>query len=245
MILEVGKVVIDLGDTAVDPQSGTAAVAVDLINPDHHVRALSFDVMADNLECTECTADPDRALDFTCSAADQGDGTCRVVMYSTDPSAMIAQGSGQVATILYDALDAAAGNCEVLMPLNEQASEQFNEDLCTCGAPGEVCFKVCGDIYPQDCIGGECAGTVCGDGVVDLFDILEAIDIILGLQDPTICQINNADVPNGMPPYCGNPPGDPNCETDGDVDIFDVLVMIDKALGKVNCCDYCNFGQIF
>ena len=248
VILEIGKLVIDLGDTAVDPQSGTAAVAVDLINPDHHVRALAFDVVGmgdDNMECTACTADPDRALQFTCSAAEQDDGSCRVVMFSTDPSAVIQAGDGQVATILYDAIDPAAGDCVMLMPINEQASDQFNEDLCTCGAPGEVCFKTCGDIYPQDCIGGECADEVCGDGVVDLFDILEAIDIILGLQEATLCQISNADVPNGMPPYCGNPPGDPNCETDGDVDIFDVLVMIDKALGKANCCDFCALGVIY
>jgi hypothetical protein len=246
VILEIGKVVIDLGDTAVDPQSGTAEVTVDLINPDHHVRAIDFGVEANNLVCTACTADPNRALEFTCSAADQGDGTCRVVMYSTNPAALIAQGAGQVATILYDAVDPAAGNCEVVMPINELSSDQFNEDLCTCGAPGEVCFKTCGDIYPQDCIGGPCGDEqACGDGVVDLFDILEAIDIILGLQIATDCQLENADVPNGMPPYCGNPPGDPNCESDGDVDIFDVLVMIDKALGKANCCDYCTFGNIF
>ena len=248
IILEVGKVVIDLGDTAVNPESGTADVTVDLINPDHHVRALSFDVVGmgpDNLECTACTADPNRALQFTCSAAEQPDGSCRVIMYSTNPAALIAQGAGQVATILYDAIDPAAGDCVSLMPINEQSSDQFNEDLCTCGAPGEVCFKTCGDIYPQDCLGGDCASAVCGDGVVDLFDILEAIDIILGLQIATDCQLDNADVPNGMPPYCGDPPGDPNCQTDGDVDIFDVLVMIDKALGKTNCCDYCNFGNIF
>jgi hypothetical protein len=248
VILEIGKLVIDLGDTAVDPQSGTAAVAVDLLNPDHHVRALAFDVVGmgdDNMECTACTADPDRALQFTCSAAEQDDGSCRVVMFATNPSALIQAGDGQVATILYDAIDPAAGDCVMLMPINEQASDQFNEDLCTCGAPGEVCFKTCGDIYPQDCIGGECADEVCGDGGVDLFDILEAIDIILGLQEATICQIGNADVPNGMPPYCGNPPGDPNCESDGDVDIFDVLVMIDKALGKANCCDYCALGVIY
>jgi len=30
-----------------------------------------------------------------------------------------------------------------------------------------------------------------------------------------------------------------------DIDIFDVLVMIDKALGKMNCCEYCMFGDIF
>ena len=110
----------------------------------------------------------------------------------------------------------------------------------------EVCFKTCGDVYPQDCVGGPCGDTqVCGDGTVDLFDILEAIDIILGLQAATPCQIDNADVPNGMPPYCGDPAGDPNCETNDVVDIFDVLVIIDKALGKANCCDYCLFGQLF
>jgi hypothetical protein len=249
IILEVGKVVINLGNTAVNPESGTADVTVDLINPDHHLRALSFDITAmgdDNLVCTGCTADPDRALEFTCSAAEQPNGDCRVVMYSTNPAALIAEGAGQVATVLFDAEDPAAGNCVNLMPINEQSSDQFNEDLCTCGAPGEVCFKTCGDIYPQNCVGGPCVDEqVCGDGVVDLFDILEAIDIILGLQVPTPCQIDNLDAPNGMPPYCGNPPGDPNCETDGDIVIFDVLVIIDKALGKVNCCDYCNFAQIY
>jgi hypothetical protein len=249
IILEVGKVVIDLGDTSVNPESGTADVTVDLINPDHHLRALSFDITAmgaDNLVCTACTADPNRALGFTCSAAEQENGDCRVVMYSTNPAALIAEGAGQVATVLFDAEDPAAGNCVNLMPINEQSSDQFNEDLCTCGAPGEVCFKTCGDIYPQDCVGGPCGDEqVCGDGVVDLFDILEAIDIILGIQAATPCQIDNLDVPNGMPPYCGNPPGDPNCLTDGDIDIFDVLVIIDKALGKANCCDYCLFGQLF
>jgi hypothetical protein len=247
IILEVGKVIVDIGETAVDPQSGTASVPVDLINRDHNVAAIDVTVTTPNLECTACTADPDRALDFTCTAADQGDGTCRMIMYSTDPAGVIQAGTGQVATLLLDAVDAAAGNCEALEVAGVLAADLFNEDLCACGAPGEVCFKTCGDIYPQDCLaGGPCGEEdVCGDGVVDLFDILEAIDIILGLQEATLCQIGNADVPNGMPPYCGNPPGDPNCETDGDVDIFDVLVMIDKALGKANCCDYCNFGEIY
>ena len=201
----------------------------------------------DNLVCTECIVDPDRALEFTCSANEQPDGSCRVVLYNTNPSALLERGRGTIATVVYDAIDPGAGDCVCLMPVNIEASDQFNEDLCACQDPGDVCFRTCGDIYPQDCIGGPCGGSgdTCGDGVVDLFDILEAIDIILGLQEATICQIENGDVPNGMPPYCGNPAGTPNCEGDGDVDIFDVLVMIDKALGKANCCDYCLFGQIF
>ena len=249
IILEVGKVVIDLIDTAVNTERSTGEVNVNLINPDHHLRALSFDITSlddDNLICTECQAHYDRAPGFTCSAAEQANGDCRVVMYSTDPAALISQGAGQIATVIFDATDPAAGDCVNLIPINEQSSDQYNEDLCTCGAPGEVCFKTCGDIYPQDCTVGPCGdGIACGDGVVDLFDILEAIDIILGLQSATYCQGENGDVPNGMAPYCGNPPGDPNCQTDGDIDIFDVLVIIDKALGKINCCDYCLYGHLF
>ncbi len=100
-------------------------------------------------------------------------------------------------------------------------------------------------MYPQDCIGGCGGGTCCGDAVIDLYDVPEMDDIILGLQSATACQIANGDVPNGTPPCCGNPPGTPNCESDGDIDMFDRKVINDKALGRMNCCDYCLFGQIY
>jgi hypothetical protein len=95
----------------------------------------------------------------------------------------------------------------------------------------------CGDVYPPDSFPG---GGDCGDGVVNEFDILEEIDFYLGLTEPTECQKARADMPNGKPPYCGNPAGSPNCESDGMINIFDVLVVNDKALGQANCCDYCN-----
>ena len=250
VVIQIGKVIVDVQDATVDPESGSVSVDIDMINPEHFAKAVQIDIEEcqggeDNLICTECVIDPDRALEFTCSANEQVDGSCRVIIYNTNPAALIDQGRGTIATVIYDAIDPKTGDCVCLMPTDIEISDQFNEDLCACQDPGDVCFRTCGDIYPQDCIGGPCADTVCGDGVVDLFDILEAIDIILGLQTPTICQLENGDVPNGMPPYCGSPAGTPNCEGDGDVDIFDVLVMIDKALGKANCCDYCLFGQIF
>ena len=189
--------------------------------------------------------DADRALDFTCSTHELPDGSCRVVLYSTNPAALIMQGRGTVAQVIYEAGDAAVGDCVCLRPAEIQISDPYNEDLCACGLTGEVCFKTCGDIYPQDCVGGICADADCGDGIVDILDILEGLDIVLGLQTATSCQTGNGDVPNGVPPYCGNPPGTPNCEGDGDINIFDVLVMIDKALGKMNCCDYCLFGEIY
>jgi len=250
VIIEIGKVIIDVGDATVQPETESATVDINLINPEHHIRALVTDICEcgggeDNLVCTECLADPDRALDFTCSANEQPDGCCRLVIYSTDPAALITQGRGTVAQVVYQAGDAEVGDCVCLMPVNRRVSDQFNENICACHSPGDVCFRTCGDIYPQDCSGGPCADTSCGDGIVDLFDILETIDIVLGLQTATACQIGNGDLPNGMPPYCGNPPGTPNCESDGDIDIFDALVIIDKALGKINCCDYCLFGQIY
>ena len=256
--IEIGQIIVDIGETTIQPNTESAAVDINLINPEHSVRAITLDIAecdtaykADNLVCTQCVIDSSRALEYTCSANEQADGSCRVVLYATDPAAVIEQGRGTIAQVMYSAgpevepcADAA---CIDLCAINIKISDQFNEELCPCTSPGEVCFRTCGDIYPQDCeLGGDCgAVTCCGDGVIDLFDILEGVDIILNLQVATACQIGNGDVPNGMPPYCGNPSGTPNCETDGDIDIFDVLVMIDKALGKMNCCDYCLFGQIF
>ncbi len=250
VVIEIGKVIVDVGDTTVQPETESTTVNLDLINPEHHVRALLTDIAEcaggeDNLVCTGCMIDSNRALDFTCSANELPDGSCRVVLYSTNPAALILQGRGTVAQVIYQAGDANVGDCVCLRPVNIQISDPFNEDLCACQQTGEVCFKTCGDIYPQDCIGGPCADTDCGDGVVDILDILEGLDIVLGLQTATVCQIGNGDAPNGVPPYCGNPPGTPNCEGDGDIDVFDVLVMIDKALGKMNCCDYCLFGEIY
>ncbi len=253
--IDIGKVIVDIGDTNMQPNSESGLVDLNLINPEHSIRAMVTDICEcaggeDNLVCTQCMVDSDRALDFSCSANEQPDGCCRIVLYSTDPSAIITQGRGTVAQIAYSAgpeLDTCGEDaCIDLCPVDSKVSDQYNEDLCVCESPGEVCFRTCGDIYPQDCIGGTCgAPNCCGDGIVDLFDILEAVDIILNLQTATACQIGNGDVPNGIPPYCGNPSGTPNCESDSDIDIFDVLVIIDKALGKMNCCDYCLFGEIF
>src|SRR5690606_9477811 len=140
--------------------------------------------------------------------------------------------------------DADVGECVCLMPTDRRVSDQFNEDLCACQSAGEVCFRTCGDIYPQDCIGGSCGSTSCGDGTVDLFDILEMIDIILGLQHPTAFALGNSDVPNRMAPYCGNLHCNSNSKVEAHLNIIDVMVINEKALCKANCWDYCFFGQI-
>ncbi len=70
----------------------------------------------------------------------------------------------------------------------------------------------------------------CGNGKVDIFDVLAAIDITLGIGEYSDCQFSKADVPTGMPPECIDP--------DGEIDIFDIIVVIDVVLERENCCNY-------
>ena len=92
----------------------------------------------------------------------------------------------------------------------------------------------CGDIWPPESI----PGTSCGDGVIDLLDYYEAIDIFLGFVVPTPCQLQNGNIPDGKPPNCSN------CEGNGIFDLQDALVIADKAAGVDNCCDYCFDGDL-
>lgn len=59
-------------------------------------------------------------------------------------------------------------------------------------------------------------GDVSGDGVVDIFDVVKAINIALGRITPTDEEMYAADV-----------------NSDGEVDIFDVVRIINIALGRV------------
>ena len=68
-------------------------------------------------------------------------------------------------------------------------------------------------------------------------DILEEIDLALGILIPSDCQAGRADVPVGTPPYCSTP--------DDVINVLDVLVIIDMALGKSNCCDYYFLGKMY
>ena len=247
IVLQIGEIIADLSEETLSPETDSIGVDISVTNNSNTIRAMVMTIAEcdqgeDNLACNECVADPDRALPFTCSAEEQPDGSCRVVLYSTVD--LINEGEGVVATVLYDVIDAdACPHCVDLCITEAEAADQFNESLCTCTDSGQVCFDICGDIYPRDCLDPGCAP--CGDEVVDLFDILEMVDIILGFVEPTACQMDNGDVPNGMPPYCGSPSGSTNCLTDGVIDIYDLLVINDMALDKANCCDYCLSGKIY
>jgi hypothetical protein len=103
------------------------------------------------------------------------------------------------------------------------------------GSRAQTALSVCGDIFPP----GSPGAMDCGDGVVNALDAEEAIYLIENNITPTDCQLINGDVPNGIPEFCGYPPGTFNCALNGVFDIYDYMVIADKAMGRINCCDYC------
>jgi hypothetical protein len=86
----------------------------------------------------------------------------------------------------------------------------------------DLIYTTPGDVYPK---------ATCGDGVIDIFDILTEVDFAVGRQIPTDCQAAKGNVPTGTPPDC--------TASDNEINIFDLMTMIDKALGRPNCIDYC------
>jgi hypothetical protein len=77
----------------------------------------------------------------------------------------------------------------------------------------------------------------CGDGDVDIFDILEEVDFIIHVKTPDDCQAVRADVPTGTPPDCDLP--------DDTIDVGDLMVIIDMALNRQDCCSYYYGGVIY
>jgi hypothetical protein len=79
-----------------------------------------------------------------------------------------------------------------------------------------------GDVWPPD---------TCGDGVIDIHDLLTEVDFAVGRQTPTACQAAKGNVPTGSPPDC--------TASDNEINIFDLMTMIDQALWRPNCVGYC------
>ena len=72
---------------------------------------------------------------------------------------------------------------------------------------------------------------------MDIFDILEEMDFIIHIKDPDDCQAVRVDVPTGTPPNCDPP--------DGTIDVGDLMVIIDMALNRQDCCSYYYGGVIY
>ena len=236
----IGEVILKVEGTRAHPGAEGVQVTVSLKNPAHKIKGIQTDIWDENdhLSCTGCAPDPKRAPKFTCSAQELSGGECRVVLVTTNPSYLISEGEGPIFTIDYEVSEEApSGDCIDAVTSASKVADRFGDELCVCEESGEICFFICGDVYPRECLSEV---PRCGDGKVNIFDILEEIDIILGIDDyeASDCQKISGDVPTGTPPYCGCI-GNEFCYTDGVIDIFDLLVIIDMALDKINCCDYC------
>jgi len=125
--------------------------------------------------------------------------------------------------------------CKTLMPENIIASDYEGYALAAAGLSGEVCPFICGNVCPPDNPLTE--GWDCGDGVVDIYDVMCEVDFALTAGTPDDCQAMPADVPTGTPPDCTAP--------DGAIDILDIMVLIDMALNRQDCCSFYYTGVIY
>ena len=241
------EVSLTIGKANASPGDVDIPIEVNLENLNDKVRGVQVDVcdvddyLTPSINACEIT---ERTPGFICLFNELQNGCVRVILLSLIDEPLD-EGKGPIFTLKYDVSgEAPSEECRELNPENVKVSDEFKNVITVDISYGEFCFFVCGDVYPQKHPPND---TLCGDGVVDIFDVLEEIDIVLGLQAASDCQKLHGDVPLGMPPYCGDPAGvnPPNCETDGIIDIFDALVIIDKSLSRMNCCDYCMYGEIY
>ena len=218
------QVTLDIGNGSGIPGSSDNLVTINLGNLNDKVKGISVDVCdVDNyLTCTGCDI-TGRTSGFNCIPSELANGCVRVILLSFSGDS-IEEGNGPIFTLKCDVSGGApSSGCVTLTPENETVFNEFGHSLFAALDTGQFCFLIRGDVYPPD-------NPVFGDGVVNTYDVQEEINFITGMVDPSDCQVIRADVPNGTPPYCDIP--------DGEITIFDALVIINKALGKANCCGY-------
>lgn len=245
-----GDVTITVGKGA--SFSGTYGVPIEvtLENLSEQVQAIQMELcdVNDYLTAVGCE-NTERTQDFTCAFFEEKNGCVGVVLYSLTCETII-EGDGSIFKIIYDVSQGApAVECRDINPQNMQVKDHLGQEIPVSGIPGEYCFLLCGDVYPRECLPPACIpqecsppdcpppSMFCGDAIVNIFDMLEAIDFVLGASTPSECQLARTDVPTGTPPYCEPP--------DGELNLLDILVIKDKSLGSMNCCDYYTSGKTY
>jgi len=217
-----------------------------LDNPGDLVGGIQFDeceynVNAQPVDCMECINCEltERTTMFDCAVLELPNGCCRVLLFCKNPGCAINPGICDIVTIVYKTFplsDECPGmDCGVQVPENIVASDYDGFQLTASALPVEVCPIVCGDVCPPDDnpVDGRWN---CGDGQVDIYDIMCEVDFALSTIADT-CQLYRADVPTGTPPWCVEP--------DGSVNILDIMVLIDMALNRQDCCSFYYQGVIY
>jgi hypothetical protein len=204
-----------------------------LDNPSDLVGGIQFDICdtPDCLTCIDCEL-TERTVMFDCVVLELPDGCCRVIMFCKNPGCAINPGICDIVTVVMQ----TNGNPDCVGCIDENienivVSDYDGFELGGAGLPGSLCPVVCGDVCPP---GDDIA---CGDGVVDIYDIMCEVDLALTLTAPNLCQAPRADVPTGTPPWCTAP--------DGEINILDIMVLIDMALNRQDCCSFFYQGIIY
>ena len=235
---------------------GDVGVKVDLCldNQGYEVGGIQVDICEeidgipiDCLTCVGCEM-TERTVLFDCFVYELDDGCCRVILLSKHPGGVINPAICSVVKIDYTFCDpddpecpeeCNSVDCITLTPENMLIADPYGNPLAAAGMEGEVCPFECGDVYPPESAPGE---KDCGNGDVDLVDIITEVDFALGGITPDDCQWLRADVPTGTPGY-GSPP---YCTPpDGSVNVLDIMVIIDMVLDRQDCCTYYYTGGIY
>jgi len=186
------------------------------------------------LSCIGCAV-TERTVIFDCFVNELSDGCCRVMLISKHPSGIVNRGLCSIVKIDYDpSEECPLSKCIMLVPSNIKISDQNGYPLIAAGLTGSVCNFGCGDLYPPETFPG---ASDCGNSIVDIFDILREVDFAIGKRVADGCQASRVDVPTGTPPNCIAP--------DGVINIFDIMVIIDMALHRQDCCSYYYMGIIY
>ncbi len=245
IVYDFAGVKIRVVDTFATPADVGVKVDLCLDNKDYEVGGVQVDVCeeidgepVDCLTCVGCELS-ERTVLFDCFV-NEVDGCCRVILISKNPGGVINPGLCNIVKIDYSRNgECDAGDCITLIPENATISDPYGRIVKTEEIAGEVCPFTCGDVHPAESAPG--AGD-CGDGDVDLMDIMTEVDFALGAV-PDDCQALRADVPTGtpgrVPTVCAvGVDEDGCCPPDGSITIFDIMTLIDMALDRQDCCTY-------
>jgi hypothetical protein len=219
-------------------------------NPDELVGGIQFD-LCDSPDCLECIACEltERTVMFDCATVELDNGCCRVILFCKHPGCAINPGLCDVVTVVQQTKCPYPDECNICIDEtfeNIIASDYNSVPLSPVGTPGTLCPQVCGDVCPEDT---EPPSGQCGNGIIDIYDIMCEVQFALNadcddvepIGDPlggaNACQATRADVPTGFPPNC--------IEPDGCVDINDIMVLIDAALNRQDCCSFFYEGIIY
>lgn len=236
---------------------GDVGIKVDLCldNQVFEVGGLQVDICdePDCLECVGCEL-TERTVLFDCFVNDDpadAPGCCRLILISKHPGGVINPGICNIVRIDFQKNDNDDPLCDgcIEITVDGIVSDPYGRELDMAGTGAEICPVVCGDVHPS------IADDDCGDEDVDLMDIMTEVDLALGTA-PTTCQCENldpagpcrADVPTGTPgrdPGCASGDIDGCCPPDGAINILDIMVLIDMALSRQDCCSYYYQGIIY